>query len=71
MTNYVDAENKAWCLNRSTVGVNTFNLGGMVVPCGLLRIDQLYSAPGSDLIVEIELLPGHDRGYALGDMQDM
>lgn len=71
MTNYVDPENKAWCLNKSTVGVNTFNLGAMVLPCGLLRIDQLYSATGGDLVIEIELLPGHDRGYALADMQDM
>ena len=70
--NYIYPENKAWCLNRSTTGVSTFNLGGMVVPCGLLRIDQLYSE-GSEtpLIIEIELLPGGDKGYHLVDMQDM
>jgi len=70
--NYIFPENKAWCLNRSTVGVSTFNLGGMVAPCGLLRIDQLYSE-GSEtpLIIEIELVPGVDRGYHLANMQDM
>ena len=70
--NYIYPQNKAWCFNRSTVGVNTFNLGGMVAPCGLLRIDQLYSAAGgTDLIIEVELLPGEDRGYHLVDMQEM
>ena len=72
--NYVYPENKAWCVNRSTVGVNTFNLGGMVAPCGLIRIDQLFSEGGvvdQPLIIEIELLPGDDRGYLLGNMQDM
>ena len=70
-SNYIYPENKAWCFNRSTVGVNTFNLGGMVAPCGLLRIDQLYSAGPTDLIIEVELLPGEDRGYHLVDMQEM
>ncbi|MDC3333066.1 hypothetical protein OAV62_02385, partial [bacterium] len=70
--NYIFPENKAWCLNRSITGVSTFNLGGMVAPCGLLRIDQLYSE-GSEtpLIVEIELLPGGDKGYHTVNMQDM
>jgi hypothetical protein len=72
-TNYVYPENKAWCLNRSTVGVSTFNLGGMVAPCGLLRIDQLYSDAASDipLIIEIELLPGEARGYHTAPMTEM
>ena len=70
--NYAFPENKAWCFNRSTTGVNTFNLGGMVAPCGLLRIDQLYSEGSpTNLIIEIELLPGNDKGYALANMQDM
>jgi len=70
--NYIFPENKAWCFNKSTTGVNTFNLGGMVVPCGLLRIDQLYSENSeTPLIIEIELLPGGDKGYHLVDMQDM
>ena len=70
--NYIFPENKAWCFNRSTTGVNTFNLGGMVAPCGLLRIDQLYSE-GSEtpLIIEIELMPGNQKGYHLVRMQDM
>jgi hypothetical protein len=71
-TNYIYPENKAWCLNRSTVGVSTFNLGGMVAPCGLLRIDQLFSDDaGEDLIIEIELLPGEARGYHAVTMKDM
>lgn len=71
-SNYVYPENKAWCFNRSTTGVNTFNLGGMVAPCGLLRIDQLYSnGSPTDLIIEIELLPGKARGYHTEPMQDM
>ena len=72
-TNYVYPENKAWCLNRSTVGVNTFNLGGMVAPCGLLRIDQLYSDGEQDLplVIEIELLPGEARGYHAVSMTEM
>ena len=70
--NYIYPESKAWCFNRSTVGVNTFNLGGMVAPCGLLRIDQLYSEGSpTDLIIEVELLPGADRGYHTVDMQEM
>ena len=71
--NYTHPENKAWCLNRSTVGVNTFNLGGMVAPCGLLRIDQLYSDDGQDipLVIEIELLPGEARGYHAVSMTEM
>jgi hypothetical protein len=71
-SNYRYPENKAWCFNRSTTGVNTFNLGGFVAPCGILRIDQLYSnGSPTDLIIEVELLPGHDRGLLLSDMQDM
>lgn len=70
--NYVYPESKAWCFNRSTTGVNTFNLGGMVAPCGLLRIDQLYSnGSPTPLIIEVELLPGTDRGYHLVNMQEM
>ncbi|AXH77236.1 MAG: hypothetical protein [Cressdnaviricota sp.] len=70
--NYQYPENKAWCFNRSTVGVNTFNLGGMVAPCGLLRIDQLFSTGSpTDLILEIELLPGTTRGYHLESMTEM
>ncbi len=70
--NYIYPENKAFCFNRSTVGVNTFNLGGMVAPCGLLRIDQLYGEGSpTDLIIEVELLPGEDRGYHLVEMQEM
>ena len=71
--NLVDPENKAWCFNRSTVGVNQFNLGGMVAPCGLIKIDQLYADATSvtPLLIEIELLPGDSRGYLLGPMQDM
>jgi len=70
--NYLYPENKAWCFNRSTTGVNTFNLGGMVAPCGLLRIDQLYSnGSPTDLIIEIELLPGTTRGYHLVPMTEM
>ena len=72
-TNYTHPENKAWCLNRSTVGVNTFNLGGMVAPCGLLRIDQMYSDSTQDvpLVIEIELLPGEARGYHAVSMTEM
>lgn len=71
-SNYIYPENKAFCFNRSTVGVNTFNLGGMVAPCGLLRIDQLYGEGSpTDLIIEVELLPGEDRGYHLVEMQEM
>ena len=71
-TNYIYPENKAWCLNRSTVGVSTFNLGGMAAPCGLLRIDQLYSDDSSTpLIIEVELLPGTARGYHAVPMTEM
>jgi hypothetical protein len=71
-TNYVGAENKAWLLNRSTVGVSQFNLGGMVAPCGLLRIDAINVSDGvDDIIIEIELLPGHTRGLMAAHMGDM
>lgn len=68
--NYIYPENRAFILNSSTVGVRQYNTGSMVVPCGLLRIDQIYQGDG-DLILEVELLPGDDRGYMLADMQEM
>ena len=71
-TNYVGPENKAWLVNRSTVGVSQFNLGGMVAPCGLLRLDSVNVVDGvDDIIIEIELLPGHSRGLMAAHMQDM
>ena len=71
-SNYVHPENKAWLLNRSTVGVTQFNLGGMVAPCGLLRIDTINVEDGLDpILIEIELLPGHERGLLSAHMRDM
>jgi len=71
-SNYVHPENKAWLLNRSTVGVTQFNLGGMVAPCGLLRIDLINVQDGpDDVIIEIELLPGDARGLLAAPMGDM
>jgi len=70
--NYINPENKAWLLNRSTTGLTQFNLGGMVAPCGLLRIDCINVVDGSDpILIEVELLPGPARGLLAAKMGDM
>jgi len=59
----------------STVGGQAFAKGGNF-PCGLIKFSR--SIPSAekgglahDLVVQIDLVPGHHRGYLCQDMKDM
>jgi len=73
-TNFIELENQGYNLNRSTVGLNTFNTGPFTAPCGLLRFDFMDDAPieGSTNmnIITITLVPGNHRGYLAETMED-
>ena len=58
--------------NTNTIAERRYSFGGFTAPCGLLRIDQLYSDDSSnDLIIEVMLVPGDHRGYLAEPMQEM
>ena len=74
--NYSQLENQVFVYNTNTIGITEYKFTGFSAPCGLIRIDQLYSdtdssTNSSDLIIEIELMPGTHRGYLAEPMQDM
>ena len=74
--NYNQLENQVFVFNTNTIGISEYKFTGFSAPCGLIRIDQLYSdtnseTNSSDLIIEIELMPGTHRGYLAEPMQDM
>lgn len=68
-----EMENVAFALNSSTIQQRTFTFPGFNAPCGLIRVDQLFSDTGgtvNDLILEITLAPGDNRGYFAVPMQE-
>ena len=71
-TNYIEMENQCFAFNTNTIAERRYSFGGFTAPCGLLRIDQLYSDDSSNpLIVELMLVPGDHRGYLAEPMQEM
>jgi hypothetical protein len=70
--NFVELENQVTIWNSNTIGQNTYSFAGFSAPCGLLRIDQLYSADGPNKMwVQILLVPGPNRGYLTQPMTEM
>lgn len=70
---FPEMENVCFALNSSTIQQRTFTFPGFNAPCGLLRIDQVFSDSGglvNDLIIEITLAPGDNRGYFAIPMQE-
>jgi hypothetical protein len=54
----------------STIGGQTFVPGGNF-PCGLIQILTESFAVGTDLILEVDLIPGDHRGYLCEPMTEM
>jgi hypothetical protein len=58
----------------STSGTTTTGVGrikGGNFPCGLIAIDWVPTGQASNLVVQVDLVPGHHRGYLAESMQDM
>ena len=71
-SNFVQMENQCFAFNTNTIAERRYSFGGFTAPCGLLRIDQLYSDDQSnELIVEVMLVPGDHRGYLAEPMQEL
>jgi len=71
--NLATLENQVAVINTNTVGFSEYRFTGFSAPCGLIRIDQIYSDDTSTfpLIIELELMPGDHRGYLAEPMKDM
>lgn len=69
---FYEMENVAFALNTSTDNVRQYTFGGFNAPCGLIRIDQVFSEGTSiqPLLVELSLVPGDNRGYLAVPMQE-
>lgn len=61
-----DAEN----ITATTVG-GTTRLKGGNFPCGLIRFDMTNTGETSNLILQIDLIPGNHRGYLCEPMMEM
>lgn len=71
-SNFIEMENQCFAFGTNTIAERRYSFGGFTAPCGLLRIDQLYSdASSNDLILEVMLVPGDHRGYLAEPMQEM
>ena len=71
-TNFIQMENQCFAFNTNTIAERRYSFGGFTAPCGLLRIDQMYSDDQSnELILEVMLVPGDHRGYLAEPMQEM
>jgi hypothetical protein len=58
-------------ITNSTVGGQTRVPGGLF-PCGLLQLHVTNTGESTaNLVIELELVPGHHRGYLAESMQDM
>lgn len=69
---FFEMENVVFALNTSTDNVRQYQFGGFNAPCGLIRIDQVFSDDTTiqPLLVEISLVPGDNRGYLAVPMQE-
>tara|TARA_B100000459_G_C8590429_1_gene207476 strand:+ start:785 stop:1765 length:981 start_codon:yes stop_codon:yes gene_type:complete len=72
-TNFPVLENQVAVLNTNTVGFSEYKFTGFSAPCGLIRVDQMYSDDSSTfpLVIELELMPGTHRGYLAEPMTEM
>lgn len=71
-SNFIEMENQCFAFNSNTIGERTYSFGGFSAPCGLLRVDNILSDDsGNDVVIEINLMPGHHRGYLAEPMQEM
>jgi hypothetical protein len=57
-------------VSTTTVG-RTTRLKGGVFPCGLMCIGTAFFADATDLIVQVQLVPGDHRGYMCTPMTEM
>jgi hypothetical protein len=65
-------ENQAFVLSTNTIGITEYKFSGFSAPCGLLRVDTLGNGASSyDIVIELELMPGHHRGYLAEPMTEM
>lgn len=71
--NYSQMENQGFVFNTNTIGVTEYKFSGFTAPCGLIRVDQLFSDESAsyDMILELDLMPGHHRGYMAEPMTEM
>lgn len=72
-TNFIELENQVLAYNTNTIGIREQRFTGFSAPCGLIRVDNLYSDSESStpLIIELELMPGTHRGYLAEPMTEM
>ncbi len=54
-----------------TTNVGTARGKGGNFPCGLVKIDWTASDAPANLVVQVDLIPGHHRGYLAEAMQEM
>ena len=56
----------------TTLG-GAINLKGGMFPCGLMRIQHSVTtaATAHNLVIQVDLVPGHHRGYLCEPMTDM
>ncbi len=54
-----------------TQGIGTQRLKGGMFPCGLIAIDWTPNEASANLVMQIDLVPGHHRGYLCEPMTDM
>ena len=54
-----------------TDGIGTQRLKGGMFPCGLIALHWTPSSASANVVVQIELVPGHHRGYLCEPMTEM
>lgn len=72
--NFSNMENQVMVYGSNTIGVQSHTFTGFTAPCGLIRVDQIGSDDAGltpNMILELELIPGHHRGYLAQPMMDM
>jgi len=55
----------------ATTNVGIVNSKGGNFPCGLVRIDWAPEIPGTELTIQVDLVPGSHRGYLCEPMTEM
>ncbi len=57
-------------VSATTIGGTTYLKGGMF-PCGLIAVTDSHFEADSAVAVQVDLVPGHHRGYLAAPMKDM